>query len=139
MKAAVACTLVVVAMVAGPDADSQVALRLPPTLPLLPVVGRIGLEVARNHVTVIEDLDLPRGDWRFGDLDLYVAFGSPGAPRAFDARLFADLSPGGARSPDEVGEPVVVEPSSRRPGQAYALLGRPQMAGVVVHLRESAF
>jgi hypothetical protein len=121
-------------------AESQVTLRPPPPLPLLPIVGRVALEVAKDHVTVVEDLELPRGDWRFGDLDLYVAFGSPGAPRAFDARLFVEpLPPEGGASPSLVGEPVVVEQASRRPGQAYALLGRPQMAGVVVHVRESAF
>ena len=117
---------------------AQDAPPLPP-LPSLPSVSRVRVEVAPDRVLVLEDVALPRGDWRGGDLDLYVAFGAPGAPRAFDARLLP--VPDGALEPDpaEAGEPVPVDRAPRRPATAHALLGRPQMAGAVLHVKEAAF
>jgi hypothetical protein len=108
-------------------------------LPSLPSVSRVRVEAAADRVLVLEDISLPRGEWRGGDLDLYVAFGAPGAPRAFDARLFAVAD--GALEPDDAdaGEPVPTDRVPRRPATAHPLLGRPQMAGAVLHVRESAF
>jgi hypothetical protein len=106
---------------------------------MLASVAHVRLEVARTHVVAIEDVDLPRGDWRSGDLDLCVAFGAPGAPLAFDARLFA--VPDGALEPRDAdaGQKVTAERSARCPETAHALLGSPQMAGVVIHVPEGAF
>ncbi len=105
----------------------------------LPSVSRVRVEAAADRVLVLEDVSLPRGEWRSGDLDLYVAFGAPGAPRAFDARLFA--VPDGALEPDDgdAGEPVPLDRAPRRPATAHPLLGRPQMAGAVLHVHEAAF
>lgn len=120
-------------------AASAERARAGPPLPLLPVIARVRLEAARDHIVVVEDLNLPRGDWTGGDLDLYVAFGAPGTPRAFDARLFGLTSEAFEPKLEEIGEPVTTEGSSRRPALAFALLGPPQMAGVTVHLKEAAF
>jgi hypothetical protein len=108
-------------------------------LPSLPSVSRVRIEATEGRVLVLEDVSLPRGDWRGGDLELYVAFGAPGAPRAFDARLYAAAD--GALEPDEAdaGEPVPTDRAPRRPATAHPLLGRPQMAGAVLHVREPAF
>lgn len=110
----------------------------PPALPSLPVLSRVRLDVAPAHVVVTEDVRFARGDWSGGDLDLYVAFGAPGVPRAFDARLFAlrdgELEP----APDAPSEPVATERAFRRPPRARLLLGREAMAGVVVRLKEPA-
>jgi hypothetical protein len=104
-------------------------LPAPPTLPL------VRLEVASDHVLVLQDVVLRRGDWAGGDLDVYVAFGAPGVPRAIDAQLFAgadddDVVP--AQSPWT----IPLERAFRRPGQARQLLGPAAMAGVVLHLRD---
>jgi hypothetical protein len=110
------------------------------SLPSLPSVSRVRIEVAQDHVVVVEDVALPRGDWRSGDLDLYVSFGAPGAPAAFDARLLA--VPDGALEPPsdgDAGDPIPVDRAPRRPTTAHLLLGRPQMAGAVLHVREVAF
>ena len=74
-----------------------------------------------------------------GDLDLCVAFGAPGAPLAFDARLFA--VPDGALEPrdSDGGQPVTAEQSARCPETAHELLGPARMAGVVVHVPEGVF
>lgn len=111
----------------------------PPPLPFLPSVSLVRLEVASDRVLVVEDVTLPRGDYRGGDLDFYVAFGAPGAPQAFDARLLP--VPDGSLFPDDgdAGEPVPADRAPRRPVGAYVLLGRPQMAGAVLHVREAAF
>ena len=132
---------VLAALLIGATATAAGPLRpaKPPPLPFLPTLPRIRIDAARDHVTVVEELDVPRGEWQSGDLDLYVAFGAPGSPKAFDARLFAALPPTFDPGPDELGEPIAVDAAPTRPARAFALLGRAQMAGVVVHLKEAAF
>jgi hypothetical protein len=120
-------------------AAAGTALHQPPPLPMLPSVARARVEVAHDHVVTIEDVDLPRSGWRFGDLDLFVAFGAPGAPLALDARLLAVAD--GALEPGETeaGERVPFEQVTHRPATARELLGRSQMAGVVIHVPDASF
>ena len=89
-------------------------------------------------VAVVEEVNLPRGDWKGEALRFHVAFGAPG-PRAIDAHLVAVGD--GALEPDdaEVGEPLTIERVPRRPGNAYGLLGRETMAGIVVAVPAPAF
>lgn len=105
-----------------------------PPLPMLASVSRVRVEVAHDRAVVIEDVSLPRGDWTAGALDLYTAFGSPGTPIAVDARLYA--LPEGQAEPraDDAGDPVGVEPAIRHTPSSQLLLGRPTMAGVVLHV-----
>jgi hypothetical protein len=118
-------------------APAPVFVRPAPPLPMLPRVGRVRVEAAPDRVVVVEDVVLPKGDWESGGLDLYVAFGSPGTPIAIDARLIVP-SPGGLDSrPEEAGDPVTLEHAARRTAGAQALLGRPQMAGVVARVKET--
>ncbi len=111
---------------------------IPPSLPSLPVIPRVKIEIAPKHVVVTEDVRFARGDWKSGDLDLYVAFGAPGVPRAFDAKLVPIAEEDFDASDSALGEPVVVDRAPRRPPKARLLLGRETMAGVVVHLKEPA-
>jgi hypothetical protein len=100
-------------------------------------VARVRIEAAPDRVVVVQDVSLAKADWESGGLDLYVAFGSPGAPIAIDARLIAP-SPGGLDSrPEEAGDPVVLERAVRRTAGSQPLLGRPQMAGVVAHVKDA--
>jgi hypothetical protein len=105
---------------------------------MLPSVPRVAVTLAKDNVVVVEEVNLPRGEWRGEPLDLYVAFGAPGAPRAIDAHLVAVAD--GALEPDEddAGEVVPTERAPRRPPNAHPLLGRESMAGVVVHLAPAA-
>ena len=106
-------------------------VRPAPPLPMLPSVARVRVEAAR------EEVNLPRGDWQSGGLDLFVAFGAPGTPVAVDAKL-APVPVGAAESrPDDPGEPVPVEPVLRHTPASQPLLGRPTMAGVVVHVKDA--
>jgi hypothetical protein len=112
-------------------------VRPAPPLPMLPSVARVRVEAARDRVVLLEEVNLPRGDWRSGGLDLFVAFGAPGTPVAVDARL-APVPVGAQESrPDDPGEPAAVEPVVRHLPSAQLLLGRPTMAGVVVHVKDA--
>ncbi len=110
----------------------------PPPVPFsLPSLPRIRIEATRDRVLVVHEINLPRGEWQTGDVELYVAFGAPGAPLAVDARLYAfdwevDL-------PDSAYEAIRLDRAPRRPPSAHALLGPSEMAGVVLHVREAAF
>jgi hypothetical protein len=123
---------------AHPPAPAQRAWARPaPPLPMLPNLGRVRVEVAREHVTVVEEIHLPRGDWQRGGLDLYVAFGSPGMPVAVDARLVA-AAPGTTElRPEDAGDALSVEPAVHQSPSAQLLLGPPNMAGVVVHVKDA--
>jgi hypothetical protein len=104
---------------------------------MLANVARVRVEAGRDRLMVLEEVNFPRGDWVSGGLDLYVAFGAPGVPIAVDARLVA-VAPGANDSTlSDAGEPVLVEPALRRLPPVRPLLGRPQMAGVVVHVRDA--
>jgi hypothetical protein len=139
--------LIAVAGQAHGKAPPEKALpRLPPPrvwvkparpLPMLPSVARVRVEAARDRVVVLEEVSFPRGDWVSGGLDLHVAFGAPGTPIAVDAQLGVAAPGTGEARGEEPGEPVTVEPVAGRVGGAQPLLGRPQMAGVVVRVKES--
>ena len=110
-----------------------------PKLPSLPSVARVRLDVSAEHVVVLQELNLPKGDWAGGDLDLYVAFGAPGVPRALDASLVALADGAIEANPRDAGEAIPFDREPKRPAHASLLLGSPQMAGVVLHVREPAF
>jgi hypothetical protein len=104
---------------------------------MLPSIGRVQVEPARDVVVVVEEVNLPRGEWKSGGFDLYVAFGAPGAPLAIDAHLVS--APPGALETrlEDVGVSLAVEPATHQTASTQLLLGRPQMAGVVVRIRET--
>jgi hypothetical protein len=105
---------------------------------MLPSVSRVRVEVARDRAVVIEEIALPRGDWRSGGLDLYVAFGSPGTPIAADARL-VPVPEGQLESRlEDAGEPVTLETAIRHLPSSSLLLGPPNMAGMLLHVKDAA-
>jgi hypothetical protein len=128
-------------LIALPIALAAAVPRARPAPPLfaLPTLPHVRLEAARDHVVVLEDVNLARGQWPGGDFDLFVAFGAPGAPKAIDARITAGGEAGRDPSPDATFEAVAIERAPRRPSAAYLLLGPPAMAGVVLHVREASF
>jgi len=137
-SAVLAVLLAVASTDGAAAAPSAAPLPPPPPLPSLPSIARVAIEVARDRIVVVEEIDLPRGTWRGGDLDLYVAFGAPGAPLAFDAHLLAVAD--GALEPDPAatGDPIPLERTPRRPASAHTLLGRSSMAGAVLRVHEAA-
>jgi hypothetical protein len=82
---------------------------------------------------------LPRGEWDKGDLDLYVAFGAPGAPRAFDARVLPLPKGQLEADADATGDAIPIERAPHRPASAQVLIGKAQMAGAILHLTDAAY
>lgn len=122
---------------AAPPPPAHVWVRPAPPLPMLPSVGRVRVEAARDHVVIVEDVNLPRGDWESGSLDLYVAFGAPGTPLAVDAHLLPAQGGSAEGRADEGGEALAVATAIRRTPGLQMLLGKAQMAGIVIHVKES--
>ena len=120
-----------------PSAPSPAAARPAPPLPMLPSVARVRVESGRDRLLVFEDVNLPRGQWQSGGLDLFVAFGAPGTPIAIDARLVAAVPSSEGVSVDSEGAAVALELAPRVPPSANLLLGTRRMAGVILHLREA--
>ncbi len=149
MTRTTACALVgALPLLAGPHGKTppppakapppHVFVRPAPPLPMLPSVSRVRVEAARDRVVVLEEITLPRGDWHAGGLDLYAAFGAPGTPLAVDARLVPVPAGQTESRLEDAGEPVTVEPAVRHLPSSQLLLGRPTMAGVVLHVRDAA-
>ena len=149
MKAPVSALATALPLLAGPHARPLPALppgrtpphvfvRPAPPLPMLPSVSRVRVEAARDRVVILEEIALPRGDWSSGGLDLYAAFGAPGTPIAVDAHLLS-VPPGQLESRlEDAGEPVIVDMAVRHLPNSQLLLGRPSMAGMLIHVREAA-
>ena len=57
----------------GPPPAPHVWVRPAPPLPMLPSIARVRVEAARDRVVLLEEVNLPRGDWQSGGLDLFVA------------------------------------------------------------------
>lgn len=137
--AAVKMALVAVVAVLAAPAPAPRPPPVPPTpLPSLPVIARVRVDVEPADLVVTEDVRIARGDWRAGDVDVFVSFGAPGAPRAFDAHLIALDEDAFEPKPGDAGEVVSADRAPRRPPRAHLLLGRETMAGVTVHMKEPA-
>lgn len=115
----------------------HVFVRPAPPLPMLPIVTRVRIEAARDRVVVVEELALPRGDWSAGSLDLYAAFGEPGAPLAVDAHLVAVPAGQLESRLEDAGEALSTTVATRHTPSSTLLLGKANMAGVVIHARDA--
>jgi hypothetical protein len=107
----------------------------PPPLAMLPSIARVKVTYHGGHTyAVVHEVNLPRGEWKGETLRFPVAFGAPG-PRAIDAHLVAvgdgELEP----EDDDAGEVLSLERVPRRPVNAHPLLGRENLAGVVVTIK----
>jgi len=116
------------------------SIRQPPRpLPAPPTLSLVRIETARDHVLVIQDVMLGRGDWLAGDIDAFIAFGAPGTPRAVDAQLYVADNPSDDVTRPSTSEAILVTRAFQRPQSARLLLGASSMSGAVLHLREAAF
>jgi hypothetical protein len=128
----------------APPPKHPAAPKAPPPKPakplaMLPSVGRVTLELRGDQIVVTEDIALPRGDYKSGDLELYVAFGAPGVPQAVDAHLLPVEDGELGADPSGAGDRLTVDFVPHAPVSANALVGSASMAGFVVHLREATF
>jgi hypothetical protein len=119
----------------APPTPAPVAREVP--VPILPSLARVRVEEAHDRVLVLEEINLPRGEWQTGGLDLHVAFGAPGPPIAVDARLVTLPAGHTEARLDDAGDPVMAQPAARSSPAVQVVLGRPQMAGVALRVKES--
>jgi hypothetical protein len=116
---------------AGPAVGETVASSHP-KLFSLPSVGVVRIGAGRREVTVTYDILLPRGDWKGQSLEVFVAFGAPGRPRAMDAELVPLDSGVLEPDPSSRGDTLAIRPVTAAPKSASLLLGSRAMAGVVI-------
>lgn len=110
-------------------------LQPPPPLAMLPSIARVKVTFHGGRTyAVVHEVNLPRGEWKGETLRFHVAFGAPG-PKAIDAHLVAVGDGALEAEDDEAGDVLSVERVARRPVNAHALLGRENMAGVVVTIK----
>lgn len=122
------------ALIAGPlDADETKPASAA-AVSFAASVARVRLEVSRQNVAVVHDINLARGSFRGADAEVFVAFGAPGAPRALDARLVTVPKGALESSPRDRGVPLVWRYAPRRPVDVTPLVGRGTMAGVAIQL-----
>jgi hypothetical protein len=109
----------------------------PAPLPMLPSVARVALTSYGPSVAIVEDILIPRGEWKGEALRFHLAYGAPG-PRAVDVRL-VPVDDGALEPADgDAGETLPTEKVPRRPANAHPLLGRETMAGVAVAVPPAA-
>lgn len=128
--------LTLVAVCSSPPAAAKPTPPAAPLAPLsiLPSVARVKVTSHGKAMAVVEEVNLPRGEWKGEALHFHVAFGAPG-PTAIDAHLVGVGDGSLEPEDDEAGEALTVDRVPRRPPTAHPLLGRDTMAGVVVHIR----
>jgi hypothetical protein len=121
-----------VTLASGARADEP---NLPPErAPLVTNIARIRVDFSRRHVVVVHEVNLAAGAFHGEDVDYFVAFGAPGAPVAFDARLVPVER--GALEPSAGNAGLALEWSyaTRRPTAARPLVGRGTMSGIALHV-----
>lgn len=109
-----------------------------PPLPMLPSVARVKVTSHGSAISVVQEVNLPRGDWKGEALSFHIAFGAPG-PRAIDVHLVSVGDGSLEPDDDDVGELLPAERVPRRPANAHALVGRETMAGIVVQVPPASF
>ena len=116
------------------------ALRPPPleTVPTFVEVTRIDVLATKDAALVTTDLLLARAGWDGAAFDVHVAYGAPGLPIAFEARVLS-LPPASFLAPlDEGGELLSSAHDVSAPSQVAVTLGRRAQAGQTVHVDEAA-
>jgi hypothetical protein len=109
--------------------------KLPPSYVPGPVaISRVRFEVRQGRVLVSTDLTFPSRRAVTEDLDVHVGYGGPRVPIAFDAQLLSTPKGYLVAPADQTGDRLAVVPSKRSPSHAALALGRPEMAGALVHL-----
>jgi len=134
-----AICLFALVLLPSPDAHSKpkkIPYKPPPTgIPTHFFIGHIDVIFRRNAALVTTDLVFTRGSFHLENLDVFLAYGAPGIPRAFEARLLP--VPEGYFLPSESESSAVslrTEHVTHAPSQtAFGLGPRPQ-AGQLVHL-----
>lgn len=129
------------AVAAGPKGSppGAAAKGSPPGAPARWAVARVEVLFRRNAALVTTDLTFVRGAYRGGDLSAFVAYGAPGLPRAFDARLLP-VERGRFSPPAEAegGDALPASHATHAPDGIAFSLGGPNRAGQALRLPAAA-
>jgi len=96
--------------------------------------SRIRLDIRSGKVLTTLDFTIPGTAKTRQDLDVHVAYGTPGQPSAVDAQLLATPAGYLVAPIEQTGLKVQTTPSLQGPDHALIHVGRPQMAGTLVHV-----
>lgn len=125
---------------AGPRVDASASARAPapppPPLPSSLSVARVSVALTGALAVVVTEVVYVRAE-RPSAWEAFVAYGAPGVPRAFDARLLA--VPADRLFPDDDGGGIAAPTSHapRAPDTAAGLLGPRTFAGQVVRVPDA--
>jgi hypothetical protein len=113
----------------------------PPALDDLPRVleiSHVDVLASEDAALVTTDLLLARGAWNGAGFDVYVAYGAPGLPEAFEARVLPLPTWGVLPLQTAVGDVLATAHAHEAPSHAAFSLGRARVAGQLVHVGEEA-
>ena len=126
------------AVLAAPVSAVSIVNKPPPARIPSPIsISRVRLDVSGSRVLTTTDIMLPAARQPFETLDVHVASGGPGAPLGFDAQLL-EIPKGYLSAPlHAVGTKLSTVLDYHSPSYAAFCVGRPEMAGNVVHMPAS--
>ncbi len=127
------------ALSVAPAAERSAAQSGLKGLPALPTISAVRVDVGREHAVVVQDIRIARGAWTGGDQRLFVAFGAPGVPDAFDARILSAAAPKFDVPASAAGVELKRERVPRASPNAQLLLGQQHMAGFEILIGADAF
>jgi hypothetical protein len=132
--AVLAATIVCVAAV-FPSSAIAIPARRPAHAPAAISIARVDVLLRRDLALVTTDVTMTRGSLDNAEgFDVYVAYGSPGLPRALDAQLIP-VADGAFTTPlDTPGVALSLDHVVTAPGSVTFSLGRTTQAGAVVHV-----
>lgn len=121
---------------ASASASARAPAQPPPPLPSSLSVARVSVSLTGALAVVVTDVVYVRAE-RPSAWEAFVAYGAPGVPRAFDARLLA--VPADRLFPDDDGGGIAAPTSHapRAPDTAAGLLGPRTFAGQVVRVPDA--
>jgi hypothetical protein len=133
---AAALATAALALAAPPPALAVAPKGPPPGVPERLAVARVEVTFRRDAALVTTDLTFARSPASRGaDLVAFVAYGAPGLPRAFEARLLPVERGRFAPPPgDDGGEALATAHVTRAPDETAFALGAPNRAGQTVRL-----
>ena len=136
--------LIALACAANADARAPKAARprpeptAPAYVPSPIAIGRVRIDVRGAKMLVTTDLTIPEARGQLSDMDVHVAYGSPGTPLAFDAQVMPTPAGYQVAPVDSSGQMLAHEWAPRASSWAVVQVGRPLMGGQTVHLTADA-
>jgi hypothetical protein len=108
------------------------------TLPTLLEASQVDVRLAEAGAFVTSDWLLDRGSWAGTSFDVFVAYTAPGLPVAFEAAVLPEPTDGVLPRLSVSGQSLSTQHAPGAPSQTAFSIGRPNLAGQIVHVDEGA-